>query len=418
MRPKFNPSGLAGTPRGDFDRRAKMLENDEELKEYPFLRAGLEDIQEVHLCAARETVNRRHVICLMFDAIEFVLYEILLLNDRDIYRSGQNTIGFDEALAECHKIGVEIPLIGTVRQIQKYRGDAKHHAQTADETAYHRLFGNFEIICSRLISEQFEGSLGDVLEGFPLLSHRVALFESYRRRRNHNWEQAYRFALGALIRKHQEMFGTNSGMSFNFALGHAYQLGMLEEEISKMDYRVAPADALREVRSIAARVREVLAGDDWEEGARLVSVAYSTVDRLLPGIFDIKQAKQLSSRLYQPRSLVLQGPMSWAKVWGKRGSDEAELVRDLEEYLRVNELVVKKFGEPYHMTDDDRFWEWWEFAIFDDERWHTFHLDTRFRVSLESGPDSSRDQAMPTKLLNLILSELRACGEPKNERAV
>ena len=73
-------------------------------------------------------------------------------------------------------------------------------------------------------------------------------------------------------------------------------------------------------------------------------------------------------------------------------------------------LLLKKFGESHYETDDDRYWRWWEFAIFDDERWHTFHLDTSFRVSLESGPDSSRDQATSTKLLSLILSEFQACG--------
>ena len=170
---------IAITPWG-FNQRAEFLENLEEFKEYPFLKAAVEDVHELHFCAARKTPNRRHVICLMFDAIEFVLYETLLLNDRDIYKSGQNTIGFDDSLKECQRLGVEIPLIGTVRQIQKHRGDAKHHAQTPDENAYQRLLGNFEIIFSRLIHEQFEGILGNTVEELPMLSHRVALFETYR----------------------------------------------------------------------------------------------------------------------------------------------------------------------------------------------------------------------------------------------
>ncbi|MCY4503728.1 MAG: hypothetical protein OXE57_19510 [Alphaproteobacteria bacterium] len=410
MRSLLNANEISSISRWGFNQRVKLLEDHEDLNEYPFLRAALEDILELHSCAARESVNRRHVICLMFDAIEFMLYETLLLNDRDIYRSGQNTIGFDDALAGCHDIGIEIPLIGTIRQIQKHRGDAKHHAQTPDESAYDRLFGNFGIICSRLINEQFEHSLSILLAELPVLSHRVALFESYRRRRNHNWEQAYRFALGALVRKHQEMFGNQSGMSFNFAAGHKRQLHMLEEEISKSDYRVAPADAVKEIKSIVTRVKEALVNDGWEEGATLVGTAYSTVDRLLPGIFDINKAKQLSSRLFQPDSFVHSGPMAWATVWGKRGSDEEKLVTAVENYLRSSDDVVKKFGEPHYETDDDRYWRWWEFAIFDDERWHTFHLDTSFRVSLESGPDSSRDQATSTKLLYLILTEFQACG--------
>jgi molecular chaperone DnaJ len=45
----------------------------------------------------------------MFDALEFVLYEILLIHERDIYRNGQHTMGFDDALNACLDIDIEIP---------------------------------------------------------------------------------------------------------------------------------------------------------------------------------------------------------------------------------------------------------------------------------------------------------------------
>jgi hypothetical protein len=111
----------------------------ETLKEYPFLTAALEDLAEIELCTSRAVPNRRHVVCLMFDVLEFVLYEILILHGQDIYRSGQNTIGFDDALRACKELGVEIPRIGVVRDVQKHRGDAKHHAQSPDEDSYQRL---------------------------------------------------------------------------------------------------------------------------------------------------------------------------------------------------------------------------------------------------------------------------------------
>ena len=390
--------------------RANGIQKIEELKEYPFLKAAIEDIHELQFRIAHEPVNRRHVVCLMFDAIEFVLYEILVVNDCDIYKSGQNTIGFNDALQKCQAINIEIPLIGAIRQIQKNRGDAKHHAQTPDETAYERLLGNFEIVFSRLINEQFEGIVDNVLEDLPILSHQVALFETYRRRRNHNWKKAYRFALGALIRKHQEMFGKNGGMSFNFSAGHQRQLHLLEEEVSKTDYLVAPADAAKELASIVTRVREALADNNWKKGADLLSTAYSTADRLLPGIFDIDEATQLSSRLFVPRSFSYAGPMAWGKVWGNKGSEEARLVAAIEEFLQNNESTVKKFGNAHFATDEDRYWKWWEFALFDGERWHTFHLDSHFMVSLESGPDISREQGGLKRLLALILDELKACA--------
>jgi hypothetical protein len=34
------------------------------LKEYPFLKAALEDLEEIQLCTSREVPNRRHVVCL------------------------------------------------------------------------------------------------------------------------------------------------------------------------------------------------------------------------------------------------------------------------------------------------------------------------------------------------------------------
>ena len=398
--------------------RAETIGDLEVLKEFPFLKAALEDLEELQLCASRETTNRRHVVCLMFDALEFVLYEILLLHERDIYRTGQNTIGFDDALRVCQGLGLEIPLIGTVRQIQKCRGDAKHHAQTPDETAYQRLLGNFEIIMSRLVHEQLhlEDVLGDALTALPLLSHRLALFESYRRKRNHNWEQAYRFVLGALLRKHREMFGSGSDPAFDFVAGHTYQLPVLETEIAATDYTVAPRIAADELKNLVAKVREALANDGWKEAASLVGAAHSMTDNLLPGIFDIDRAQRLTSKLYQPTHFRYGKPMLWSKVWGLQGSEEAALAEAIVTFLKANGDVVQKFGDPHIETDDDRYWQWWEFAIFDGERWHTFHLDTNFHVALETGLDSSTERAEPTTLLKLILVEFRAC-KAANETA-
>jgi hypothetical protein len=63
------------------------------LAPYPWLRACIED----YALAARlslEPAQSRHAVCLMHDAIEFLLYEILLLTEHDIYNDGQHTIGF------------------------------------------------------------------------------------------------------------------------------------------------------------------------------------------------------------------------------------------------------------------------------------------------------------------------------------
>src|SRR5260370_3335540 len=133
--------------------------NQDALAEFPYLRAGLEDAETAQRFITSNVLKRRHLVCLMFDSLEFIFYEILLLNEIDIYKSGQNTIVFDEALEKCRNLPVDIPLIGTIRKIQKLRGDAKHHAQTPDDDSYNLSSRNFPIVISRLVYEQFEATL-------------------------------------------------------------------------------------------------------------------------------------------------------------------------------------------------------------------------------------------------------------------
>lgn len=73
---------------------------------------------------------------------------------------------------------------------------------------------------------------------------------------------------------------------------------------------------------------------------------------------------------------------------------------------------MKAFGPPFYEEDDDRYWRWWVFAVFDDVRWHTFHLDDRFALSLESGRFGDEDAAQRERLSELILWEFgRAAGK-------
>src|ERR1035438_486742 len=124
------------------------------MSEYPFLAAALEDYSLALRLAGdsdgitRRVANMRQAVCFMHDALEFLFYEVLLARDADIYSTGQNTIGFDAALEECKKRGVSLPLIGTIRAIQKHRGDAKHHAQTPHGDTGERLGLAFRLIFS------------------------------------------------------------------------------------------------------------------------------------------------------------------------------------------------------------------------------------------------------------------------------
>ena len=42
------------------------------LMDFPYLRAALEDLQVAQRYASTDQPNRRHVICLMIDALEFI----------------------------------------------------------------------------------------------------------------------------------------------------------------------------------------------------------------------------------------------------------------------------------------------------------------------------------------------------------
>lgn len=171
---------------------------------YPWLRASLEDYA-LALTLAADAHHARHAVCLMHDAIEFLMYEALLMMDHDIYEDGQHTIGFNQALAACEKLGILIPLLGTVRAIQKQRGDAKHHAQRPDEKEFTRITREFQIIISRLVHERFAEAIENTMEKLGLLRYDQSLYATYRKYRTHRWPLAVAAALGAVLHKHRDL---------------------------------------------------------------------------------------------------------------------------------------------------------------------------------------------------------------------
>ena len=155
------------------------------LESYPFLKAALDDMLLASELSSRGIGTPRHIVSLLHDALEFILYEVLLTLDQDIYKDGQNTIGLNAAIGLCKTQPIDLPLLGTIRTIQKHRGDAKHHAQMPHEAAFARILGEFRIIASRLIHERFGQVLGREIEQLGLLPYHVALYECYRKYRTH-----------------------------------------------------------------------------------------------------------------------------------------------------------------------------------------------------------------------------------------
>src|SRR5205823_6203117 len=93
----------------------------------------------------------------------------------------------------------------------------------------------------------------------------------------------------------------------------------------------------------------------------------------------------------QPSRLAVSG------MWG--GS-----MNGVRELLRSNPDFVKSFGRPLYSQDEDRHWSWWEFAVFDGLRWHSFHMDEDFSVKLELNLPGENHKGGPN-LAQVIVEE-------------
>lgn len=376
-----------------------------ELNKYPFLNAGLEDSTLVSEIASGRIGSPRHAVCLMHDTIEFILYETLLLENQDIYISGQNTIGLNRALDICRKLDMDIPLIGTIRAIQKHRGDAKHHAQIPHDKAYQKMIAEFRIVVSRIIYEQFGKALGKTIRNIGILPYHTALYDSYRKYRTHNWKLALRYSVGALLHKHRSILE----MSDDFISGHTNDvlklLRFFENDTKEANYPPAPEIAIDFVRRLPTMLRDLVQNDNIEEASEQAGQAYSKIDEIIPSVFDIKEARMLTPRLVQPRYFNFGKGMSWSK-WQRGDTREREEYNSkLRALLKDNPEFVSKLSRPYYEQDDDRYWKWWEFAVFDGQRWHTFHLDDYYELSLESGGIDDEEAARRERVAKLVYDE-------------
>jgi len=381
------------------------MNQSEEIDKYPFLKAGLEDAALVSEIASGRIGSPRHAVCLMHDAIEFALYETLLVNNQDIYVSGQNTTGLDRALDLCRKLDIDIPLIGTIRTIQKHRGDAKHHAQIPHEKAFQKMIGEFRIVISRIIYEQFGKVLGETIRNIGILPYHTALYDSYRKYRTHNWNLALRYSLGALLHKHRSFLEIPD----DFITGHTNDvlklLKCFETDAKEANYPPAPESAIDFVRNLPAALRNLVQEDNIPEASEQAGQAYSRIDEVIPSVFEMKEARILTAKLVQPRYFKFGKGMSWSKWKIGDTKQKEEYNSKLHTLLKDNPEFVNQFGRPYYEQDDDRYWKWWEFAVFDGQRWHTFHLDDFFSLRLESGSIDDDESEIRERIAKLILDK-------------
>jgi hypothetical protein len=376
------------------------------LDSYPFLRAALEDVELAAKISSNEAGSARHAVILMHDAIEFILYELLLLLDQDIYANGQHTIGLDAALSQSRKLDVDIPLIGTIRSIQKHRGDAKHHAQCPQEDAFRRMLGEFRIVVSRLVHEQFGTALSSQLPGLGILPYHTALYESFRKYRTHNWNNALRFAVGALIFKHRAIVLKPADFVPCDLRNIDRLVHTLSSEITNSPYGPASESVIQQITGLPDQIAALLRDGNLAGAAELMGKSYSLVDGLVPSIFDISKARKLTDCLVLPAGFRFGRSMSWSlwKVGDTPKKQEAN--SRLQDLLKSNPQFVKNaLGEPYYDDDGDRYWKWWELAVFDGERWHSFHLRDSFDLQLESGAITEDEAKQRERVAELICRE-------------
>ena len=151
---------------------------------------------------------------------------------------------------------------------------------------------------------------------------------------------------------------------------------------------------------LAESFRQALSVGNIKGSAEGVGSAFASLDFIAPTIFDIRKARQLTERLYQPYS-------TWASgMWGGSFDGVREILKGVPE-------LVKSFGAPRCMEDGDRCWSWWEFVVFDGARWHSFHLEEDLSIKLDlSLQESEREGG--ADLRRVIVEEfLKAAAQLK-----
>jgi len=379
------------------------------LSDLPFLKAAIEDCRLALRLASSPNENPRQSICFMHDALEFLFYEVLLAKGFDIYSTGQNTIGFDAALDSLRKFGVNLPLIGTIRAIQKQRGDAKHHAQVPNAEAFQRITPAFSVVFSVIGFEAFGQGLAPELLKHGIYPLHLSLYDLFRRARNHDWDSALSLSVRALIHKRRSIYSASDDYSTHKAKRTEDLMAILDAT-GKLS--ATPEEAAQIVQLVSL-VRASIAGGDTKAAAEAVGEAFSGLDFVSPTLFDIKTARRITRKLYQPKGIRLSRGMAWIQ-WESTDPQEKEQVdAKIGELLKSNAELVKAFGQP-HYDDGDRYWKWWEFVVFVGSRWHSFHLDDSFSISLESLPTAKDGGSKRVEVASAILEEFANAVEKRS----
>lgn len=388
------------------------------LDDYQFLRAAIEDISMVSAIESQRIGNSRHAVCLMHDAIEFILYEILNVAEKDFYKDGQNTVGLNEALKLYEELGNKLPLKGCIRNIQKFRGDAKHHAQLPTERDYRRVIAEFPIVISRLIYEQFGQSLRSSITQFSLMPYHEALYKSYRKRRTHNWRLALQFAIGALLHKSRSMCGVEDDYTAGKNDNTMEIVTLMEQEINMNKYSALSLETVKSLKNLIIELRQLITHNQFDQAAEKAGKQYSEIEEKKPTVFDIELAQKITPHLYRTETFVYENSMSWSPIQHEDGNEEQEnYIHKLQELLQNNRKFIETFENPDMIDEDDDFFLWC-FAIFDGTMWHSFLFKENGKLFLETGSLNSEEEDRRKTIPKLIYEEFLSAIEAFNNQQI
>jgi hypothetical protein len=258
--------------------------------ELKFFKAFREDVKLAERLFDSKGSSPRHIILLLHDALEFLFYECLLLNEVDIYENGQNTIGFDKAYNLLVKSGYRLPYVATIREIQKLRGDAKHHAQDVGWGKLSQLVQRWSIICVCVAWDM----ISPVADGEDLdwaaTEYSKAQHSLYQRARNKDWGMALRHLIAAFVHKKCDM-----SQSVSRPVGPIEQ--NLVPAFGTLSVLMSNGPGSQVFQSQMANIERLIKSEALKEACETLADVYSLLELENPTQFDVSSAVFITERL-------------------------------------------------------------------------------------------------------------------------